>query len=140
MVLFSFLFYTPRKSAFFLYDLHTVLWKIILKPVSISFNSNKWSKPFGFFFHCIHNLWDKITSTLFIMYQNTQPCMRARLVVQCIRLLVDATIIASYSRSKLQILSTSNTIHVQLLYFNLTIYLSVDFEVLFKLFTLIPEH
>lgn len=74
------------------------------------------------------------------MYQNTQPCMRARLVVQCIRLLVDATIIASYSRSKLQILSTSNTIHVQLLYFNLTIYLSVDFEVFFKLFTLIPEH
>lgn len=92
------------------------------------------------FFHCIHNLWDKITSTLFIMYQSTQPCMRARLVVQCIRLLVDATIIASYSRSKLQILSTSNTIHVQLLYFNLTIYLSVDFEVFFKLFTLIPEH
>lgn len=135
-----FIFCAPRKSAFFLYDLHTVLWEITLKPVSISFNSNKWSKPFGFFFHCIHNLWDKITSTLFIMYQNTQPCMRARLVVQCIRLLVDATIIASYSRSKLQILSTSNTIHVQLLYFNLTIYLSVDFEVFFKLFTLIPEH
>lgn len=85
VIFFFFLFCAPRKSAFFLYDLHTVLWKITLKPVSISFNSNKWSKPFGFFFHCIHSLWDKITSTLFIMYQNTQPCMRARLVVQCSR-------------------------------------------------------
>lgn len=73
--------YFSKEECDFFYDLHTVLWEIALKPVLYhSIPTNDPHHLDSFIASTV--LWDKITSTRFIMYQNAQRRSAVRCFVR----------------------------------------------------------